>query len=102
VGKIITKITTAIIDKVFNILGSFIYAGVKIIYFIVKMFHQFWKLGEIISNIKASDNDAKKLKDKKGKSQALGHALGYGFRVVKSVIEMYGAKKRKQLKRNKF
>jgi len=102
VGKIVSKVTEAIIDKVFNILGSFIYAGVKIIYFIIKMFHQFWKLGEITSKIKTTDSDAKKIKDTKGKSQALGAALGYGFRVVKSVVEMVGGRKNRRHRRLKF
>jgi len=92
--KIISKVTDIILDKILNILGSFVYAGIKIVYFVIKMFHQFWKLGDITSKIKPNDNDAKKKKDTKGKSQALGAALGYGYRVVKSVVEMVGGKKK--------
>jgi hypothetical protein len=95
IGKIVDKVTETVLDKIFNILGSFVYAGVKIVYYIIKMFHQFYKLGEITSKIKATDSADKKIKDTQGKSQALGNALGYGFRIVKSVIEMVGGRKHK-------
>jgi len=96
VGKVVTKGVDLIVTKIFNILGSFWYAGVKIIYFTAKMFYHFYKLGELA----AKQNPT--VEDMKAKSEALGNSLGFFFRIVYSVVEMAGAKKRKVLRLQRF
>jgi len=90
ISALVGQAIQEVLEKIFNLLGGFVYAAIKIVYFLVKMTHQFYRM----FTIKEEQSNPPTEDQRKAKSRALGKGVGYFINIVKSVLEMFKGKKR--------
>jgi len=82
-ATLVKEFAKAAIQVLINLLGGFVFTAVIIVYYLIKMFFQFYKVKKYAAKPPAEAN-------KKEKSAALGKALGYLFKVIKHTLSLFG------------